>query len=82
MNARIVETHRNRDLSDEEIRRRLAAAYRLLLSLGTESKNDAPACDPGKEPADASGDTSLADQSVPTAGMIAPNQRKHKQEIE
>jgi hypothetical protein len=38
-----VEMRRSPDISDEEVRRRLAAVYRLLLDLAARSKRDAPA---------------------------------------
>ena len=66
-----VEMHRSPDITEEEVRRRLAACYRLVLGLAEKHESDTP--DDGCEPrSDAPGDQSGTDLQEPVDTETGP----------
>ena len=61
MSTYTVEVRRSPAISDEEVQRRLAAVYRLLLDLAAKSTGDTPA-ESARTGAGASGGKSIADR--------------------
>ena len=79
MDKYTVTMTRSPDLSDNEVRHRLAQVYALLIELGRQAKSDAPASETG-EPGAGASDGKLSVASRPGHDSILSGQAQAQAE--